>query len=96
MSFRLVPLRFSAPVAAILVDPVPVIVPLVQVNVPVVVTALLPVSVPPDRVVVVVLIAEALLKFATPLEIVSGLPTLVTVPVKFAVPPVTSVVPVTL
>jgi len=70
--------------------PLPVSVPVVQLNAEVTVTSFAPPNAPPVMVSVAVLIDEVLLKFAVPDEMVT-LPTLVTVPVKLAVPPLTVV-----
>jgi hypothetical protein len=86
-----VPLNEIPPFAFVV--PAPDITPEVQVVRPDTVTVSVPDSVPPENDSVVVLIASPLLKFATPEETVSELPTLDTVPaeLKLAVPPLTVV-----
>src|SRR5580704_15117184 len=90
-----VPPIVSPPLA--FVTPVPDIVPPVQVVAPLTVSDSLPVSVPPDSVSVLGDSAGPLpLTFSVPALIVTEGPSVETTPVRFTVPPLTVMPPVTL
>ena len=89
-----VPLSASVPLVVVL--PVPVMAPALQVLALVTVRSCVPAMVPPERFSVLTVTPAVLLKLAVPALTTRLPPVLATVPLKLAVPPLTVVVPATL